>query len=147
MQQPPDPEAAMPRLPAVVLSLILAATLHVDWHLARPMHHRLSLDWPYHWLATALVFGLVGWFIARTWPASAWRLGAVALIAAVVLAQCIEPILEVAFYESRFGYASEPARWAAFGRAILASVPVYLAALWLCRGVAAGPDPQAVSSR
>ena len=27
---------------ALVLSLLLATTLNVDWHLARPTHHRLA---------------------------------------------------------------------------------------------------------
>ncbi len=76
----------MPKLPAVVLSVLLATALHVDWHLARPTHHRLSLGWSYHWLATALVFGLAGWLIARAWPASRWRLGAVVFVAAAMLA-------------------------------------------------------------
>ena len=122
----------MPKIPALVLSLALAAVLHIDWHLARPAHHRLSLDWPYHWLATALVFGIAGCFIAQVWPARRWRLGALVFLGAVVLAQGVEPILEVLFYENRFGYAGEPERWAAFGRATAAAFAAYFGALWLC---------------
>jgi hypothetical protein len=122
----------MPRLAALVLSVALGTALHVDWHLARPAHHRLSLDWPYHWLATALVFGVAGWLIARTWPAYRWRLGAVVFVAAAVLAQVVEPVLEALIYEGRSGYDVEPARWAAFGRAIAASTVTYWGALWLC---------------
>lgn len=122
----------MPRLPALTLSVLLAAALHIDWHLARPTHHRLSLGWPYHWLATALVFAVAGWIIARVWPGSRWRLGAVVFIAAILLAQGLEPMLEALIYEGRFGYDVEPARWAAFGRAVAAAIPAYWGALWLC---------------
>jgi len=121
----------MPRLAALVLSIALGAALHVDWHLARPAHHRLSLDWSYHWLATALVFGVAGWLIARRWPDYRWRLGAVVFVAAAVSAQVVEPVLEALIYEGRFGYDVEPARWAAFGRAIAAATVTYWGALWL----------------
>jgi hypothetical protein len=122
----------MPRLPVVLLSVLLSAVLHVDWHLARPAHHRLSLDWPYHWVATALVFAGSAWLIARRWPTVRWQLGATVLVAAILLAQVIEPALEVIVYQGRLGYASEPARWAAFGQALAAAIPVYWGALWLC---------------
>src|SRR5687767_624359 len=122
----------MPKHAAVILSLLLATALHVDWHLARPAHHRLSLDWSHHWAATAAVFALVACYIARRWPTYRWRLGVVVFIGAVVIAQVIEPMLEVLIYDGRFGYEGEPARWAAFGRAIGAATPAYFAALWLC---------------
>jgi hypothetical protein len=123
----------MPRMPAVVLSLLLAAALHVDWHVARPAHHRLSLDWPYHWIATALVFGAVAWLIARKWPRSMWQLGAVVFVGAVLIAQGIEPMLEAAIYDHRFGYEGEPERWRVFFKTLAAATPVYWTALWLAR--------------
>jgi hypothetical protein len=122
----------VPTLTALGLSALLAAAIHVDWHLARPAHHRLSLAWPYHWAATALVFGLVAWFIARRWPASRWHLGVMVFVGAAVGGQLIEPGLEVAFHDHRFGYAGEPARWTAFAQAMAAAVPAYFAALWRC---------------
>jgi hypothetical protein len=78
------------------------------------------------------VFAGAGWLIARAWPAWRWPLGAVVFAAAVVLAQGVEPVLEVVFYEWRLGYPDEPERWAAFGRAIAAAIPAYWGALWLC---------------
>jgi hypothetical protein len=126
------PPAAMPRLPAVLLSVILAVVLHLDWHLARPVHHRLSLEWPHHWLATAAAFAIVGWIIARGWPRDRWQLGGAVYVAAVVLAQVVEPGLEVLVYEARLGYAVETERWAAFGRAMAAATPAYWGALWVC---------------
>lgn len=122
----------MPRMPAVVFSVLLAGVLHADWHFARPTHHRLSLGWPYHWLVTAALFGIAGWLIARRWRASRWPLGVVVFVGAVVLGQGVEPMLEALVYEGRIGHDSEPARWAAFGRAIAAAIPAYWSALWLC---------------
>ena len=122
----------VPAVPAVLLSVMLAAVLHLDWHLARPAHHPFSLEWSGHWLATAGLFAITGCIIAQVWPHARWRLGAAVFLAAVILAQVVEPVLEVLFYEGRLGYAGEPARWAAFGRAMAAATPAYWAALWLC---------------
>jgi hypothetical protein len=118
------------RIELALISLALATALHVDWHLARPAHHRLSLAWPYHWVATALVFCAAGWWIGRR--AYGWRVASLVFVAAVVVAQGIEPVLEVLMYEGRLGYPDEPARWAAFGRAIVAATPAYFGCVWLC---------------
>ena len=122
----------MPRVPACVLSIVLAGVLHLDWHLARPAHHRLSLDWSGHWLATGGLFAIVACVIARTWPETRWKLGGTVFVAAVILAQVVEPLLEVLLYEGRVGYAVEPERWAAFGRALAAASLAYWASIWLC---------------
>lgn len=120
----------MPKRAMVILSLALMAMLHLDWHLARPAHHRLSLDWSYHWIATALVFGFAGYDIARRWPRIKRKVGAIVFLAAVILAQFVEPVLEVAFYERRLGYSESPERWAVFFRTIAASTVTYWSALW-----------------
>lgn len=122
----------MPRHAALLLSLLLGAALHVDWHLARPLHHRLSLDWSHHWVITAALFAIVGCVIARAWPHQRWRLGAVVFVSAALLAQVVEPLLEVLVYEHRLGYSVEAARWSAFWRSILASALAYVGALALC---------------
>lgn len=119
------------KLAALLLSLLLASALHIDWHLARPAHYGLSLAWPYHWVATGILFGLTGWLIARKWPALRWRLGAVVFLAAILLAQGVEPLLEVLLDEGRLGYEVEPARWSALGRALGAATPAYWIAIWL----------------
>jgi hypothetical protein len=123
----------MRRLQYAGLVLALAAVIHIDWHLARPAHHRLSLAWPQHWIFAALAFALAGWLIARGWPRAPGRaaLGIVAL--AVLLAQGIEPVLELAIYRHRFGYPSDPGRWRAFAICMAAGVPALLATLTLCR--------------
>jgi hypothetical protein len=122
----------MPRNAAIILSFVLGAALHADWHLARPLHHRLSLGWSYHWVITAALFAVVGCFIARSWPAQRWRLGAVVFISAALLAQLVEPVFEALIYERRLGYAVELARWLAFGKSMLAGGIAYAGTLVLC---------------
>jgi hypothetical protein len=121
----------MPRVPAVLLSVVLAAVLHLDWHVARPTHHRLSLDWSYHWIVTALLFAAIAWFIARKWPQRAWALGAWVFVAAVIIAQGVEPVLESAFYDGQLAYDVEPERWTTFLRSMAAATPMYWGTLWL----------------
>lgn len=115
------------------LIVLLAGAIHLDWHFARPAHHRLSLGWGQHWLFAATAFALVGWVVARTWPEDVWRRGTVIAALAIVLAQGLEPMGEVALALHRLGYPDDPARWTAFFVCLAAGVPAYLAALWWCR--------------
>lgn len=123
----------MRRVIFIMLVLTLAGAVHVDWHLARPTHHRLSLGWEQHWLFAAIAFGLVGWIVARVWPEQAWRRGGLIATFAIILAQVIEPMAEVALYQHRIGYPDEPARWTAFFACLAVGLPVYCLALWRCR--------------
>jgi hypothetical protein len=115
-----------------VLSLLLAAVIHADWHLARPTHHRLSLGWPQHWIFAAIGFAVVGWMIARQWE-HGFSIGAVVLALAIIVAQGVEPVLEVVIYQGRSGYASEPERWRVFATCLAVGLPAFVAALFLCR--------------
>ena len=123
----------MRRFIFLALVFALAGAVHLDWHFARSTHHRLSLGWDQHWLFAALAFGLVGWVVARTWPEQAWRRGGVIATLALLLAQGIEPMAEVAFNLHRIGYPDEPARWTAFFVCVAAGLPAYCLALWWCR--------------
>jgi hypothetical protein len=123
----------MRRLLFIVLVLSLAGAVHVDWHLARPSHHRLSLGWDQHWLFAAVTFGIVGWVVARTWPQHAWRRGSAIAALALLLAQGIEPMGEVALGLHRIGYPDEPLRWTAFLVCMAGGLPMYCLALWWCR--------------
>jgi hypothetical protein len=133
----------MIRTRTIITGVVLAVGLHADWHLARPDHHapgfslNRGLNWSYHWVATALLFAIVGCVIARLWPAQRWRIGVLALAFAIVLAQVLEPVFESIVYQGHFGFSTETARWAAFGQALCASIPVYALGLWLgARGFA-----------
>jgi hypothetical protein len=129
----------MRKLVSIPLALALAAYLHADWHFARPLHHRLSLDWSSHWIACAGVFALAGLYISRRWPGARWRAAIWNVALALVLAQVVEPLLEAAFYLRSFAYDVEPARWAAFAECLAAGLP----ALALVLFVAARRDKRA----
>ena len=117
----------------MLLGLLLAAGIHIDWHLARGHeHHRLSGQWREHWLFVIPLFALLGMIVARVWPSRRWTVGAWTLLLGVLLAQVVEPVLEVVAYQHRVGYAAEPERWAAFGLCLAVGIPAYALALWLC---------------
>jgi hypothetical protein len=113
----------------VLIGLVLGAFIHADWHFARPGH--LGLDLRYHWLVTGLLFGLVGWFIARRWPAEWVRTAFFSLFAGVLFGQVLEPLYEAVFDEHRFGLAGSPERWLAFWQALAAGTLLYIGGLWL----------------
>jgi hypothetical protein len=122
----------MRKLAAVLLGLLLAIAIHVDWHLARAHHHRLSLGWRQHWIFAALLFAVAGWMVARTWPASRWTAGAWVLALGILVGQGLEPVLEAVGYEHRLGYPVEPERWMVLAVCLAAGIPAYALALWLC---------------
>jgi len=123
----------MRRLPYAGLVVALAAVIHVDWHLARPTHHRLSLGWPNHWMFAIAAFAIIGCLIARGWPDAPWRAAAGIVGLGVLIAQGLEPLLEVAVYDNRFGYPNDPGRWNAFALCLAAGLPALLATVLLCR--------------
>ena len=121
----------MRRFGVVPLALLLAVGLHVDWHLARPLHHRLSLAWQHHWIFAALLFATVAALLALRWPPPArWRAGAWVLAIGLVAAHVIEPVLTLAFYERRLAYEVEPERWMIFFESLAAGLPAYVVTLW-----------------
>ena len=123
----------MRQLISIPLTLALAAYLHADWHFARPLHHRLSLDWSTHWIGCAAVFALAGWYIARRWPESKWKAAGLTVAIALILAQVVEPLLETAYYDRQILYDVEPARWAAFGECLAAGLAALGLTLVLAR--------------
>ena len=123
----------MRKVPFLIVTLFLVGAIHLEWHLARPTHHRLSLGWSEHWLFAVAAFAMAGWIIARTWPRSAVK-SAVSIVAlSLLLAQGLEPFLEVLFYERRLGYPLEPERWRVFFAGLAAGIPSMAIALWFCR--------------
>lgn len=128
---------------SLLIGAVLGTVLHVDWHMARPAHHRLSFGWSHHWVVTAALFAIAGCLIARRWPSERWRIGAWSVIVGLVVAQVLEPVLlEGLYYNHRFAYEVEPERWFAFGQSLAASLPAYALALWLCvkRAAATGAE-------
>ncbi len=124
----------MRRFASVSLVLLLAAGIHIDWHLARPLHHRLRLDWRYHWVYAALLFaGVASLVVARWRGRGRWRMGAWVLVWGLVVAQLVEPVLTVAYYEHRLAYEVEPERWRVFSECLAAGLPTYVVVLGCLR--------------
>jgi hypothetical protein len=115
----------------LLLALVLAAGIHADWHLARPHHHRWSLEWREHWIFAIALFAAVGCAVAHAWPRTRWRDGAWTLFLGVFLAQGVEPVLELATYRHVLGYPDEPDRLAVFLLCIAVGIPAFAATLWL----------------
>src|SRR5262245_57331953 len=79
---------------AILVSLALATAIHVDWHVARPATHHLSLGLSWHWLLAAPVFGLTAWYVASAWPSTLLRASLWIVGGAVLLGGVIEPACE-----------------------------------------------------
>ena len=90
------PLAMRKRLGLVVAAVLLAAAVHVDWHLARPTHHGgLSGGWEAHWILALPAFALVAWYVQRAWPGHT-RLASLSVIGvAAFVAQVLEPLAEL----------------------------------------------------
>jgi hypothetical protein len=110
--------------------LVLATLVHLDWHVARPTHHRLSLGWSHHWVIGAVAFALAGVYIARRWPKTPWSAAAWNTGLALLIGHIIEPVLEAAYYRHELAYPVSPERWTAFGAFVAAGVPALIAAVW-----------------
>ena len=108
-------------LVSIPVIVALATLVHVDWHVARPTHHRLSLGWDLHWSLCAAGFAFAGWYLSRRFPRAPWHAAALNAALALLLGQIVEPILEAALYDGRLAFEVEPERWLAFGQCLAAA--------------------------
>jgi hypothetical protein len=53
---------------SVPVIVVLWVVVHLDWHLARSHHHRLSMEWHQHWILGLVAFVVLVLFSARRWP-------------------------------------------------------------------------------
>src|SRR6266566_3834522 len=98
------------------VSLLVGASIHVDWHLARHEHDGRSLGWDAHWLVAIPIFAFAAWRIARRWPPpdNPWRPAALTVALGILLGQVIEPLAEIIHYQATLADELEPARLTAF---------------------------------
>lgn len=104
---------------STLVCLGLATAIHVDWHLARPAEHHLSLGLPWHWTLAIPTFGAVAWYVVRTTPHRLFRTSVSLLACAILIAGALEPA-----WEYFLGGATR--EWA-FGRARLSALTAFVA--------------------
>jgi len=121
----PSRIAGVRRLLSFPLAIVLAVAIHVDWHVARPHHHRLSLDWDYHWLLGVAVFAAAAAYVVYRWPGELWEASAVNLVAGVVGGILAIPAGTGLYYEHRL-VAPTAAEWDAFTQFATAGLLTYL---------------------
>lgn len=118
----------MRRLVSLPLVAFLAVAIHVDWHVARPEHHRLSLEWGYHWLLGVAVFVAVAAYVVRRWPDELWEASAVNVLSGVVGGIVVIPLATELYYRQPLGGATAD-EWAAFAQFAAAGLLAYLVAV------------------
>ena len=101
-------------LGASIASLLLATAIHLDWHFARPAHHRLSLGLSWHWMLAIPVFALAAYWVARQNPRNPVKASVLLLAAASLLGAVVEPAWEYWIEHAPYDWAFGPDRtWGA----------------------------------
>lgn len=90
---------------ATLVGIALATAIHLDWHVARPTVHHLSLGLPAHWLLAIPVFGLVAWYVVRAWPSRLLPASITILGSAILLGGVLEPAWEYFLGGAEFEWA------------------------------------------
>jgi len=85
------------RLVEFLSAIGIAAAIHVDWHLARHVHARLSFGLAWHWVLAVPVFAAMTWVITRVSLDRAVLRSGLAILLGILLGQIAEPLL-TAFY-------------------------------------------------
>lgn len=105
----------------------VATAIHIDWHLARHLHARLSFGLAWHWVLAIPVFALMTWVITRKSLDHALLRGGFAILLGVLLGQIAEPLWEGE------GAVGNLDRWRAFGAFMTAGLITWLTTYRLIR--------------
>ena len=104
----------MKPLGATIATILLGTAIHLDWHFARPTHHRLSLGLSWHWMLAIPVFAIAAYWVSRQNPRSPVKASALLLGAATLLGAVIEPAWEYFIGHAPYDWAFGPERtWGA----------------------------------
>ncbi|MGQ0733156.1 MAG: hypothetical protein ACT4QD_05800 [Acidobacteriota bacterium] len=103
-----------------LVTLGLAAAMHLDWHAARPLEYHLSLGWRWHWWLAVPTCALTAWYVLRAWPDRPARVSVTMLGVASLLAAVVEPAWE-------YFVDGASLEWT-FGRARVGAFAAFLAA-------------------
>ena len=114
----------------------LASAMHLDWHMARPATHHLSLGWRFHWLLAVPVFALTAWFVLQTAPRRPLLSSVTIIGLASVLAAVVEPAWEYWVDGAPFEWAFGWMRLAPFIAFLIAGIATHAAVLAVARRIA-----------
>ena len=113
---------------AALVTFALASAIHLDWHVARPTVHHLSLGLAAHWLLAIPVFALVAWYALRAWPWNMVRASIAIIGSAIMIGGVLEPSWEYflggATLEWAFGRARNTMLATFVGTGLLAYIAV-----------------------
>ena len=118
---------------AALVTVALASAIHLDWHFARPVHHRLSLGLPWHWALSIPVFALVAWYVVGSWPHRLAALSIGVVGGAILLGGIVEPAWEYFLGGAPFDWAFGPERNKALVTYVAAGLVVYTVTLLVLR--------------
>ena len=104
-------------------TLAVAVSVHLGWHLGRPHHIPLSLEFAHHWILGLLTGAALAWNATRVDPSHATRLFALVGALGLFAGQILEPLGEVLFYDDvSLGSVFFYARWRLFGQFAIAFI-------------------------
>ena len=104
----------MKPLGTVIAVIVLGSAIHLDWHFARPTHHRLSLGLSWHWLLAIPVFAVASYWVSRQNPRNPVKASVLLLGAATLLGAVVEPAWEYLIGHAPYDWAFGPERtWGA----------------------------------
>lgn len=103
--------------------------MHLDWHVARPIEHHLSLGWRAHWLLGVPTFALIAWLIHRIWPAHRLAMSVTIVGIAGILAAVVEPAWEYWVDDAPFEWAFGRVRLEAFVSFVAAGIVAHASVL------------------
>lgn len=121
--------------------LLLGTAIHLDWHFARPTHHRLSLGLSWHWLLAVPVFALAAYYVARQNPRRPVAVSVVLLGGGALLGAVLEPAYEYFIGHAPYDWAFGPDRtWGALSY-IVTGIVAYGVTFLLLRRQEPSPAP------
>jgi hypothetical protein len=116
------------------LVVALAAVVHIDWHVGRPVHIGHALGWSLHWIIAIPTFALITQAILAR---ANWPTLASIILQGLFVGQIIEPIGEMLAYGEPWSAVMSAERWRIFFEFAAAGIAASCVTLTLVRRVAA----------
>jgi hypothetical protein len=99
---------------SIVNVVWIALLVHLDWHVGRGHHLRLSLESPWHWLIAVFGFACVWLCTPHKQTDPNHRRMVTSVVAGLFVGQVIEPLGEIVFYGDSLREVYASGRWTIF---------------------------------